>query len=236
MARAAARGAERALESKADKSGLFYESYGGYPIYLGEYNRLLQLTINQIGEEAAMLFQPIEFDEVANPNKVAGVQWRTYAELASVRLNALASYLQNKLGTSQKETEGILEIIDSNLRAALFEDPSREEEVQNALEIIFRARALDYRRSKVSIPYSSKSFVPDFTFDFLDLALEVKLCKTTDQEKTIIDEINADIPAYLTRYSRIIFVVYDLGCIRDVDLFRSGIEKNPNIRVLVVKK
>jgi hypothetical protein len=196
----------------------------------------VQLAIDQIGEEAERLFQPVNFEKIANPGDVPGAAWRTFAELASVRLNALASYLQNKLGTSEKETEGILEIIDSNLRAALFEDPSREEEVQNACEIIFRARTLDYRRGRVSIPYSSKSFVPDFTFDSLDLALEVKLCKTTDQEKTIIGEINADIPAYLTRYSRIIFVVYDLGCIRDVGLFRSGIEKNPNIRVLVVKK
>jgi hypothetical protein len=140
------------------------------------------------------------------------------------------------LGATGRQVQAILDLIDANLRPAIFHDPEREVEVQNALEVILRARALDYRREKVTIEYSSKRFVPDFTFEPLDLAVEVKLCKSAEKEKAIVDEINADIPAYQTRYRHIIFVVYDLGFIRDVSQFRSGIESNPDVYVLVVKK
>ena len=110
------------------------------------------------------------------------------------------------------------------------------EDVQDAMEIIFNAKGLDYRREKVTIEYSSKVFVPDFTFESLNLAVEAKLCNSASKEKRIIDEFNADIPAYQTRYTRLTFVVYDLGFIRDVDRFKTSIECNPGVRVLVIKR
>lgn len=191
------------------------------------------MVIEQFGEEARHLFQPID---LAPGHRTEGLMWVAYSELAAVRLNALAAYLQAKLGATGRQVQAILDLIDANLRPAIFHDPEREVEVQNGLEVILRARALDYRREKVTIEYSSKRFVPDFTFESLDLAVEVKLCKSAEKEKAIVDEINADIPAYQTRYRHIIFVVYDLGFIRDVSQFKSGIESNPDVYVLVVKK
>jgi hypothetical protein len=55
------------------------------------------------------------------------------------------------------------------------------------------------------------------------------------KEKAIISEINDDIIAYKTKYSNLIFVVYDIGIIRDQDLFRSGLEASENVVVKVVK-
>lgn len=83
--------------------------------------------------------------------------WKSYAELAAVRLNSLASYLQSKLGTKQQEHEQIIDLITANLRPAIYDDPKHEREVQNVLETIFRARALD------TVPYSTKRYIPDFT-------------------------------------------------------------------------
>jgi hypothetical protein len=40
----------------------------------------------------------------------------------------------------------------------------------------------------------------------------------------MIDEINADIIGYQSKYERILFVIYDLGFIRDVALYCSSIE------------
>jgi hypothetical protein len=236
MAKAAARGSQRALEAGSDKATRSFETYGGYPAYVSEYNRLLRYVFESFGDEAQSLFQPIDLGKSINPADAIPMMWRTYLELASARLNALVVYLQTKLGTSDKETEIVFDMIEANLRPGIFKDPQREDDVQDVLEIIFRARGLDYRREKVTIEYSSKLFVPDFTFESLDLVVEVKLCKSESKEKVIVDEINADIPAYQTKYARVIFVVYDLGFIRDVDQFRSGIESNPNVRVLVVKK
>ncbi len=86
------------------------------------------------------------------------------------------------------------------------------------------------------MPYSSKHYIPGFTFDRIGLAVEVKLCRDKDREKTMIDEISSDIIGYGSRYDRCLFVIYDLGVIWDVAKFSVGIEANPNVHVLIIKK
>lgn len=56
-----------------------------------------------------------------------------------------------------------------------------------------------------------------------------------DREKEIIAEINDDILAYRTKYGNIIFGVYDLGYIRDVDRFAETLEGTEGVIVRVVK-
>ena len=55
------------------------------------------------------------------------------------------------------------------------------------------------------------------------------------KEKELIDEINADIKAYKTRYEKLIFLIYDLGFIRDVEKFKQDIENQEDIYVEVIK-
>ena len=69
----------------------------------------------------------------------------------------------------------------------------------------------------------------------LSLALEVKLIKTPDRVRKVIDEINADTVAYSTRYRQITFVVYDLGHIRDETEFRRDLESAGTVIVIIVK-
>ena len=196
MAKAAARGAERALESTSGPNDTFFSRFGGYPAYIKEYNRLVPLVIQACGDEAAKLFPPIDIGEQINPADAIGAMWKTYLELASVRLNSLTAYLQSKAGSTDREAQALIDLVGINLRPAIYSAPQREVEIQNALETIFRARNLDYKREKVTIEYSSKVFIPDFTFSSLDLALDVKFAKISEKVKEIIDEINGDIPAY----------------------------------------
>ncbi len=130
----------------------------------------------------------------------------------------------------------IIDLIEANLRPSIYNDPDKEKSIQDILETIFRARSLPYLREKAHIKYSSKTFVPDFTFDPLHLVVEAKLCNREGREKEIIDEVNADILAYQTKYKSLIFVIYDLGLIRDVAQFRSDLEKNTDVHAIVVKK
>jgi glycogen debranching enzyme len=44
-------------------------------------------------------------------------------------------------------------------------------------------RGFDFLREREVVPYSVKSSIPDFTFDTLNLALEVKLCNKQQREK-----------------------------------------------------
>jgi hypothetical protein len=236
MAASAARNAERMCSQEGGSGkGLPFQNYSGYPFYIHEYNRLLAFTA-QADPTVKTYFQQIDLGKRNNPSDVPGVMWKSYAELAAIQLNSLAKYLQSKLGTERQEHEQIIDLIYANLRPAIYDDPKHEREVQNALETIFRARALDFRREQVSVPYSTKRYIPDFTFDRIGLAVEVKLCKDKDREKEMIEEINSDIVGYGGRYDRCLFVIYDLGFIRDAAQFSRDIEANPNVHVLIIKK
>lgn len=119
------------------------------------------------------------------------------------------------------------------LRTIFREKPDNEVEVQNKIEDILIILDYDYDREKVTIAYGTTSRKPDFTLDSLKTTIEVKLCKVARDESKITDEINADIPVYKTRYENILFIVYDLGVIRDIQKFKKDIEEE-NIRVSVI--
>jgi len=63
----------------------------------------------------------------------------------------------------------------------------------------------------------------------------VKLSKSTDKLKAIVDEINADMRAYSTVYERQLCIVYDLGRLRDEAEFKRGLENAPGVSVLIVE-
>ena len=126
--------------------------------------------------------------------------------------------------------------IQTSLRRLIRNRPAKEKEVQDHLEDLLALKEYEFDREQITIPYSTKSYRPDFTSDSLSIAIDVKLCNSTEDEKKIIDEINADIPAYKQRYQYLLFVVYDLAVIRRLKDYVSGIERNnPNVTVIVIK-
>jgi hypothetical protein len=96
-------------------------------------------------------------------------------------------------------------------------------------------KGTDYDRETGRVKTSGKESVPDFVFPNLKLCLEAKLSKSLDKLRAIVDEINADIRAYATRYERQFYIVYDLGTIRDEAEFKRGLEDAPGVSVVVVK-
>jgi hypothetical protein len=109
----------------------------------------------------------------------------------------------------------------------------------NAIENMLIGRGLQkgqgYDREVGRVKVSSKESVPDFIFYKLSLCLEVKLIKTFTRVKEVVDEINADIAAYYKGYKNMMFVVYDMGFIRDETEFRSDLEWTGVSSVIVVK-
>lgn len=235
MVKAVKEQADAALQARASGSSSDFSPFSSYPTFVAEYNRFVPLVVQLCGREAEALFPQIDLGKQLNPADAIGAFWKSYLQLAANRLSAMAAYLQSQLHGTDHQVQSFIDLIEANLRPAIFSPPDKEVEIQNALEIVFRSRSLPFRREKVSIEYSSKRYIPDFTFDTLDLALEVKLCKSQKKEKDIVDEINADILAYQTKFRHALFVVFDLGAIRDVLTFRMSIEKNPDVKVLVVK-
>lgn len=131
----------------------------------------------------------------------------------------------------------IVSLIENKLRKLVRDKPTKENEINDAIENLFIGAGLDgqFTREKEHIVYSSKTYIPDFVFKKIETIVEGKFCDTSVKEKEIISEINDDIVAYKTKYPNLIFVVYDVGTIRDVDEFRDAIEKQGSIIVKVIK-
>ncbi len=143
--------------------------------------------------------------------------------------------------SDEKQSVGstkILSLLEHELRKTFREAPTQESEVLDAIEDLFIGAGLgnEFVRETESIPYSSKSYIPDYAFNGSKTIVEAKLCDSPKREKQIIGEINDDILAYGTAYSHLIFLVYDLGSIRDQDKFKKSIQNNrPNIVVSIIK-
>jgi len=126
--------------------------------------------------------------------------------------------------------------IDNTLRTFFRDRPGSEEEVQNELEKLLIARNYEYERESPSFEFSGKKYKPDFVFESHKTVLEIKLCNNSQKSKKIVDEIGADIVAYMTRFEHLVFVIYDLGFIRNPIKFKGDIERNhPNLVVQIVQ-
>jgi hypothetical protein len=211
--------------------------YGSYKTFLRKCNHLVK-------QAAPLLPNPILLDafDVDNIRGSADTTWteqKEYFDMAYSNAALLKSLLEGAIGYAEDETHNLRDFIQANLRRAVFAVPDKELEIQNAIEALIVGRGMakgtDYDRETGRVKTSGKESVPDFIFPRLKLCLEVKLSKSADKLRAIVDEINADIRAYGTQYERQLYIVYDLGMIRDEAEFKQDLEDAPGVLVLVVK-
>lgn len=136
-------------------------------------------------------------------------------------------------GEQTNELIKLLKIAEHKLRKVIREIPKSEKEIQDKFEDVLIGSEIQYFREYPHIEYSSKQYIPDFSFIEQNLAIEIKLCK--ESERKLIAQINDDILAYKTKFNNLIFVIYDLGNIRDVETFKESFEKQENVFIQIVK-
>jgi hypothetical protein len=129
----------------------------------------------------------------------------------------------------------LMNIFESKLRKLFRSEPKNEKDVQDGIENLLIAIDIQYSREKEHVLYSSKTYIPDFVIDEINLALEAKICGRENREKEIISEINDDILAYSTKYKNLMFIIYDIGQIRDVEIFKASFSKYSNVVILIIK-
>ena len=129
----------------------------------------------------------------------------------------------------------VLHLAEHQLRKAIRTQPSKEKEVQDAFENLLIGADIPYGREVDRVEYSSRTYTPDFSLQKISLAVEVKLCNRSEREKELPEEINDDILAYQTKYQNLLFIVYDIGYIRDKDRFSGSFEEHQNVTVRIVK-
>jgi len=154
------------------------------------------------------------------------------------RLGSLIGYLKADIEEEKEEgssdTLKIITGVQRTLRKLFRTKPASEKEVRDKLEDLFNGQRLNFRREQEHISYSSKTYIPDFTFDDINCAVEGKFCDSDKREKEMIAEINDDIQAYSTKYKNLIFVIYDMGFIRDEEKFKQNIESK-SVVIEIVK-
>lgn len=129
----------------------------------------------------------------------------------------------------------VLRLAENQLRKVIRGKPDNERQIQDAFENLLIGADISYGREVDSIEYSSKTYTPDFSLPKISLAVEVKLCSRSEREKELPEEINDDMLAYQTKYQNLLFIIYDIGFIRDVDRFCGSFEEHENVTIRVIK-
>lgn len=211
--------------------------HSSYQTYMRKYNTLVKEVASVTSGTA--LLDLYDLDKVPSMGKTIAIQQKGYFDSVHSNLSILKAFLENKIGVREDKTLQIKDFLQANLRRAIFSQPDKEVQVQDVIEQLLIGRGMekgvDYDREVGRVKVSIKEVVPDFIFIKLGLALEVKLSKTTTKSKAIVDEINADIMSYSKEYRAVIFLVYDIGSIRDEVEFKSDLEVNDTVSVIVIK-
>lgn len=211
--------------------------YSSYRLFLRKYNDLAKMAAPLLSNPSVL--DGFNLDNIKGSGDTVWPVQKELFELAYSNTALLKSLLEGEIGYAEDETHNLMDFIQGNLRRAVFAVPEKEVDVQNGIEALIVGRGMakgtDYDRETGRVKTSGKESVPDFVFPHLKLCLEVKLSKSADKLRAIVDEINADIRAYGTQYERQLYIVYDLGTIRDEAEFKRDLEAAAGVSVLVVK-
>ena len=212
--------------------------YAPFKTYAMEYDYIVSEVCNvlDLRKERIMGYDIKEMKEWAD---TVWPQQKAVIDSLVVYIDTLIALLEQEIDFIDDEYVNLENFIKNKLRNTIFESPKKEIEVQNAIENLFIGKGwnkgIDYDRESGKFEFSGKEYIPDFIVAKLDLCIEVKLL-TEGRKSKIIEEINADISAYSKEYKRQIYVVYDIGVIRDEIEFKRDIENvKDDIKVIIVK-
>lgn len=214
-----------------------HAKFGAYRLFAEKYNILANEAAPEISN--VNLLSTFRTENMKSSFDTVWPFQKEVFDKVLANLIILISLLEQKMGVKESEIDNIKNFLQANVRKAIFTAPELEKDVQNAVESLLIGHGLqkgiDYDRETGRVKVSSKEVIPDFIFYKINLACEVKLIKDKARIGSAIDEINADIKSYMSRYSGIIFVIYDLGHIRDENEFVSCFNKNEGVHCIVIK-
>ncbi|MCY3902279.1 MAG: hypothetical protein OXF76_03860 [Caldilineaceae bacterium] len=211
--------------------------YTGYKQFARKYMSILDYIADVISLPPFLDFYNME--KIPSLGDTLPDMRKEIFESVYANLSLLQSFLETQLDTIDDEILSLRDFLQSRLRSAVFEIPENEKSIQNIIDQLFVGRGMqkgqDYGREVGRVKIASKESVPDFVFFRLSLAVEVKLVKNADRVKRVIDEISADIMSYSKKYRHQLYVIYDLGHIRDQVEFCHDFEKTQSVSLIIIK-
>lgn len=228
---------KRSMELAVDSDPDAVWKHAAFRDYMRKYNDVVAYV-----RTLTTITAPIDvfdLDKVPHWGDTVMPQQKRLHEAVHANLSILEAWLIARVDLPAEQAASLRNFFEANLRRAIFETPTHERAVQNAVEQLLIGRGLvkglDYDREVGRVKVSIKEVVPDFILPKISLAIEVKLARSDSKAKALVDEINADIQAYGRAYGRLLFIVYDLGTIRDPVEFTRDLESVEGVEAIVVK-
>ncbi len=116
------------------------------------------------------------------------------------RLGIAEAYDGKDTGPEASEILKIVNLAERKFRQTMRREPTSEKEVQDRFEDLLLGSGITFKREVEHVEYSSKNYIPDFTVERSDLAIEIKYSARASREREMIAEINDDIIAYQQRW------------------------------------
>ena len=239
MARALLRSMDGVLSSRTNERGA--SDFVSYKTYAEKYNLLVEAVV-RLGVVDQGILGTYDTKKMPGISKTLGTYQTAYFHGIHGNLSMLCAFLESKVGIGETshELRELREFLTEKLRPAMLDSqPESEKAVQNTVEQLLIGRGMkkgdDYDRETGRVKHSGKESVPDFLFSPLSAVLEVKFVKDRGSVSRIVDEMNADVLAYGKVYPHVLFLVYDIGGISDIDEFKRDFESNGKATVIVVK-
>lgn len=214
--------------------------FSSYRDYVRKYNELAisfsKITTPPSGK---LLVDVYDIDKIPGMGNTIPIQQKSYFDNMLANIEIMIGFLELHLNIVTDEIIALRDFLKANLRKSIFDLPKNEKDVQDSIEKLLigkgMTKGVDYDREVGRIKISAKEVIPDFIFSKYNVALEVKIITNKSKVKTVIDEINADIQSYKKQYQKIIFLVYDLGFIRDEIEFKQDLENSSDVFLEVIK-
>jgi len=231
-----AKGLEKTIVDIMESDSPDHAKYTSYKDMAGIYNDIVE---NAKGVIKVGMYYTFNVDDMKGWADSLWPDMKRIMDTVLASTRVLISSLESTIDFVDIEIDNIENFISTKLRSNIFSTPSSEIEIQNAIEGLFVGRNLskgiDYDREAGKFNFSGREYIPDFILPKLNTCIEVKFLKDRKRKSSMIEQIDADITAYKKEYENILFVLYDLGIIRDVVEFRRDIESYDGVKILIVK-
>lgn len=219
-----------------NKEAAEHSRYISYRDMAKMYNDLVELVKQKM--KVSGMFYTFNIENMATCHNTLWGDQKRILEQVLISSKMLYSILEGNTDFVDDEFNNLENFIQSKLRTVIFEMPTKELEIQNAIESLLLGRGMnkgtDYDRETGKFEFSGKEFIPDFIIPKLKLCIEVKLLRPGKKSK-VIEEVSADITAYKKTYEHQLYVIYDLGIIQNEVEFKRDIENVEGVKVIIIK-
>lgn len=228
---------ERTMNQIISNSQNIGNNYCSCNLFVRQYQDLQEEALKYVN--FASLYNKYDINNLRNIFDMTGIEQKQIFESVLVSTRMLIATLEGVDDFVEDEIDNLKNFISKRLRLMFKYEPQNEYEVQDKLENLFVGnnmdKGLDYDREAGKFKFSGKEYIPDFIIPKYNLCIEVKFIKDISRKSKMIEEINADITAYKKEYENILFVIYDIGIIRDESEIKRDIEKTEGVHIIIVK-